>query len=171
LQSLVGRWRFGLRTFLLAIGVIAVILGIVPGVVRWQATNQSEHRGQLAISKLGGTFTMASADRPLRTGESSSWLYRRFQNRVAQVDLSADAWVRRGDRRSMRPVTDQDLAVLDQFVNLRSLNLHGANFTDDAVDQLAEIRSLEELDISDTRISASGVAELRSELPNCRIVQ
>jgi hypothetical protein len=171
LHSLVGSCRFGLRSFLLGIGAFAVVLGIMPGAARWQAANRSEHSGQIAVSKLGGTFTMASADRLRRTGELPGWFYRRFQNRVAHVDLSIDAWVRRGDRRSKGPVTDRDLVVLNQFANLRSLNLRGANVTDDAVELLEEIWSLEELDVSDTQISASGAAKLRSALPICRVIR
>jgi hypothetical protein len=171
MRALIGRCRFSLRTFLLTIGALSILLGVVPAVARWQSANWSEYRGQIAISRLGGTFTMASADRLRRTGEMPGWLYRRLNNRVSHVDLSVDAWARSGGGQSLAPVANQDLVVLDQFVNLRSLNLRGASLTDDAVDELAQILTLEELNISDTQITASGEKKLQAALPNCRIIR
>ena len=58
----------------------------------------------------------------------------------------------------------------DPLDNIGGLQIE-LNLTDDAVNQLAQIRSLEDLDISDTWISASGAAKLQSLLPHCRIVR
>jgi Leucine-rich repeat (LRR) protein len=54
---------------------------------------------------------------------------------------------------------------------IRVLNLHKCNVTDVSLTKLAALKSLQTLDIRETRVSDAGVKELRAALPDCEIVR
>ena len=62
-------------------------------------------------------------------------------------------------------VTDDGLRFLTGRLGLKSLVLNGG-FSDDAIKYLKRLTSLERISLSNTQISAEGVAELRESLPN-----
>jgi hypothetical protein len=61
------------------------------------------------------------------------------------------------------------LASLVRLPRLRILDLRNNGIDDAAVKHLKQIQSLRILKISDTKISASGVAELQAALPKCAV--
>ena len=63
-------------------------------------------------------------------------------------------------------VTEAGLAALQGLKNLRFLSLKGTSqLSDSVVPQLVKVRSLTEIDLSDTRLSAKGYASLKTGLP------
>ena len=68
--------------------------------------------------------------------------------------------------------TDERLKRLRKFDHLVSLRLINARkVTDEAVAVLSELTELKRLDLSDSRISKSGLESLKRSLPNCEIKQ
>jgi hypothetical protein len=51
----------------------------------------------------------------------------------------------------------------------RGLDLHDTAVTDEGLKSLAAMHSLRRLNLSGTRATAAGIAELKSKLPRCRI--
>lgn len=65
--------------------------------------------------------------------------------------------------------TDEHVALLEPFVNLRELNLEHTDVSDAAVPTLSKLTSLELLFIRRTQISYEGHRELLKALPKCKI--
>jgi hypothetical protein len=65
-------------------------------------------------------------------------------------------------------VTDAKLKHLTRAKYLHCLRLDCPKVTDAAVDTLQQLKTLERLDIHDTRISPAGMSRLRAALPGCR---
>ncbi len=55
------------------------------------------------------------------------------------------------------PVTDEDLATIGQFINLRKLNLSFTKLTGASLGQLANLKELRELSLSGTSVTASNL--------------
>jgi hypothetical protein len=68
-------------------------------------------------------------------------------------------------------IGDGGLAALRPLRDLRQLSLMGTPITDAAVPVLGTMSQLRELDISLTRVTAAGVAELRRLLPDCAVLE
>ena len=51
------------------------------------------------------------------------------------------------------------------------MSLRDPKITDEAVEHLAKISSLKRLDITGTKITDEGLAQLRDALPKCEIVR
>jgi WD40 repeat protein/serine/threonine protein kinase len=66
-------------------------------------------------------------------------------------------------------ITDEDLARLKTFDELRDLDLTGAAVTPAAVAHLRELKQLRSLRLSGTLMTGAAVQELRKSLPDCRI--
>ena len=160
-----------LTASLSALGICGVLLGIISG-VRWQLRTSREHSAVIAISQLGGTYTLESARHLSSTGELRSRLHRSLHNPVVEVDLSQNAWPvveRRRKGQAIMPAGDGDLATLQGFWGLRSLDLSGSSVTDKGIEHLKKLESLQEIVLSGTKISEEGCRELREALPNCTI--
>jgi hypothetical protein len=162
-------FRFSLKTLMRVTAAAAMLLGTCSIAIRWHLKNIQEHRCQVAVSALGGTFSMAAAVHYNKYGQMPNWFHRELLNHVSHVDLSVNAWPR--TKKTFRPITDSDLVVLEDFSKLRSLDLRGTLLTDECVKHIKHLRSLDELNISQTQISAIGASELSSALPNCNIVR
>jgi hypothetical protein len=163
------RFSYSLKTLMRVTAIAAILLGTCSIAIRWHLTNIHEHRGQVAISALGGTFSMASAGHFKKYGQMPNWFHRKLLNYVSHVDLSFNAWPR--TQQAFRPITDSDLVVLEDFSKLRSLDLRGTSLTDECVKHIKQLRHLEELNITQTQISEIGASELSSALPRCNIVR
>lgn len=162
------RWK---RYFIF---LIVVLVGVnFASIAIWHRNNVSEHKGTIEVSKLGGTYGMESAVQLRKTGKRPSWLHRRVLNRVSQIDLSADSWSRAKrlkEGTKVPDVTDSELKVLLLFVRLNKVDLHGSQIGDGCFDVLSQLKSLEELNLKDTDVSASVIDKLRDTLPNCKII-
>ena len=66
-------------------------------------------------------------------------------------------------------VTSVGVELLAQLRSLEVLNLCNTSVNDLAVDSLVKLRHLKHLDILGTEISEAGVARLRRAHPDCRI--
>ena len=85
-------------------------------------------------------------------------------------ELPAGAWTLLAIDMHDKPWTQFFQDRLSSFSMLRGLNLKGSTITDDGLKVLAVIKSLKEVDLTDTDVTPEGVAELRKALPNCKIV-
>ena len=63
-------------------------------------------------------------------------------------------------------VTDEGLAHLEAFTNLRSLDLGRTNISDNAIPQLSRLHRLKHLFIEGTQLTGDGEEELRQSLPD-----
>ncbi len=66
-------------------------------------------------------------------------------------------------------VADTEIKNLLGLSELVSVDLSGAPITDAAIEDLRQMRSLEEIDLMDTQTTPAGRDRLRKALPNCKI--
>ena len=57
------------------------------------------------------------------------------------------------------------------MTKLKNLWLHNTVISDKGIPDLANLKSLEQLEIYDTMITDEGVEQLQAALPQCRIVR
>ena len=69
------------------------------------------------------------------------------------------------------PVEDKDLVHLRKIPNLKTLDLRGTHVTDDGLDNLAAIDSLEFVTLQQSGVSPEGVERLRKALPKAEITR
>jgi len=67
-------------------------------------------------------------------------------------------------------VTDAGLAHLSQLAALKSLNLADTGITDAGLPHLKSLGGLEHLYVHGTQITEEGVRQIRTALPNCKVV-
>ncbi|QDU46026.1 hypothetical protein Mal52_45230 [Symmachiella dynata] len=160
--------RHQLLWYSIAIGIVILVLSSAYTV--WHS-HQIQNTVCLEVSKLGGTFTSASARQRKQTGKSSRRLLRRLSNPVAEIDLSEDTWTRveRAATRTYPVVTDADLKILQLTPTLKSLSLGGMPITDASIDTIVSLVQLEELDLQETKISEAGLQRIQDALPECKI--
>lgn len=154
------------RLMLIALFVIGLLLGVTGGSL-WMS-RVMDHRVRLEVSRLGGTYSTSSAVKLRDTGVAASWLRTFLSNPVAELDLSLTA---RPRKKSVYPlVTDKELVILNSARNLQTLTLRGMPVTDAAVEPLSKCLRLRNLDVRETKITAKGIAELKSALPDCQVL-
>ncbi|MBC7853404.1 MAG: hypothetical protein IAF94_08215 [Pirellulaceae bacterium] len=68
------------------------------------------------------------------------------------------------------PITPDGFKQLKGFKNLRNLSLQRTAVGDESVPILAQLTTLQLLNLKDTKISGEGLFALRNSLPNCQIV-
>ena len=66
-------------------------------------------------------------------------------------------------------VTDESLALLSGFWNLKILGLGGTRITDAGLVHLKSLKGLTDLVLSGTRVTAEGVADLKSAIPKLNV--
>jgi hypothetical protein len=66
-------------------------------------------------------------------------------------------------------ITDKALAHIQQMPSLKCLNLNFTGVSDDGVDDLCRITTLEDILIGDTGITPEGARRLTEAFPNARI--
>jgi len=66
-------------------------------------------------------------------------------------------------------ISDTDVDQLANLQSLEFLNLSNTAITDESVERLSGFRALTTLDVTNTKISEDGLARLRAALPNCDI--
>lgn len=71
---------------------------------------------------------------------------------------------------SQTAVTDAGLVFIADLPQLRYLTLADTALTDSAVDTLGRMTSLDGLNLKGTKLTNAGVAFLRSQLPDCKVV-
>jgi Leucine-rich repeat (LRR) protein len=67
-------------------------------------------------------------------------------------------------------VTDAGIKELSRLKNLQILNISASEVTDAGLKEVAGLKNLQSLIMWGTKATPAGVAELRKELPKCRIV-
>jgi hypothetical protein len=65
--------------------------------------------------------------------------------------------------------TDDDLAILEPFVELRMLHLSGPAITDAGLKHLKGLKKLRWVFLKDTRVTPEGIADLKRSLPRAEI--
>ena len=66
-------------------------------------------------------------------------------------------------------VSDDELQSLQQLPNLETLSLHNTSITDAGLIHLQTLRKLEWIDVRKTKVTEAGIAELQTALPACQI--
>ena len=61
------------------------------------------------------------------------------------------------------------IVEMDDEGNVSSVRLTGFRYTDEVIEQLAELKDVKTIDLRDTRITATGLARLRTLLPETQI--
>lgn len=69
---------------------------------------------------------------------------------------------------SKMPITNESLGLVSKFSNLEKLNLNFTSIDDAGLVQLAVLNHLEQLSISGTKVSKSGVSTLLAKLPELK---
>ena len=65
------------------------------------------------------------------------------------------------------PEPDAELLALDEA--LQKLSLSGSALTDESLKTLTALTNLRELDVTNSKLTASGIAKLKEALPKCKI--
>ncbi len=145
-------------------------------------------RGHLAID---GTKVNALSDLPAGSFRITGWNVHHMTNRdfefVAELtELVELIGVNAGvSAKSLEPlakmnkleninftyasINDDCLGPLGKITSLKTLNLFGDPVTDNGIKQLAGLKNLTFLELTRSRVTEAGVAELKKDLPNCRI--
>jgi len=66
-------------------------------------------------------------------------------------------------------VTENGLKMLTSLSGLRHLSLEGLQITDDGLTLLQALSNLESINVIETKVTAHGVANFRTALPNCQV--
>ena len=67
-------------------------------------------------------------------------------------------------------ITNDKLKSLRKFSGLKSLRfVNASGVTDEGIPSLSELTELNELDLSDAKLSKAGIAELKRALPKCNV--
>lgn len=159
------RWtQFSLRAALVSMSVVCMWLGWSVHQARRQREAIAElHRLHVAVLYQHPEL---NAHRELiDPGAAERLLGMAFRESVDYV----------GFQHAQRLVDDplrleRALALLGRLRGLKRLNLEGMPLTDDDLGCLRSLAGLRKLNLMDTRVSAAGVARLRSALPDCEIL-
>jgi hypothetical protein len=161
---------------LMIAALIAIIAGLI-GVDLWRKA--SIDRSLAAILKAGGYYARdeASRDRPIVSIDLDSYLIDdsgRAHHRGQATDEVLAQLAPFAQLRDLTvegsDVTDAGLALLARFQALRSLNLRRTRVSDACIPQLGRCQGLVRLDVSETRLSRLGVMSLQRALPETQIV-
>jgi hypothetical protein len=71
---------------------------------------------------------------------------------------------------SRSQVTDEDLAVLQEFSKLRVLDLSGTAITDAGLNRLTGMFQLQKVNLSKTRVTKGGIERLQRAIPRTKII-
>ena len=181
------RWlRFSLRGLLVIIAITAVWLGYVMKSMR------DRREAIRAIDDVGGTYAYNIL--------GPKWFQKWVKDEKCLYDpIRISLGPGNHGYKDDRPVTDQDLErMVDHFKafgrftilrltdskitddgmrhvgkmhGITTLSLWGTAVTDGGLEFLAELTTLEQLEISSDQTTADGIAKLQKALPNCKISQ
>ena len=153
------RFRFGLRTLLLATVAVAIACGFLS---RYARQVDRQRVALAGIAELGGEVRLSDPFEEWIGAHprGAGWARTTFPNWTCSVV----AVTLRGER-----VGDLDIAKLTQLPKLQSLDLSGSQASDESVGILSRFPVLRKLDLTGTRVSADGIARLRAALPNAEI--
>jgi len=144
------RFRFSVRTLLVATTVLGALLGLVGNEVnRLRLHRQAEGK----VHELGG-----------RCGSVTNGSYEPSWGPwwcpVIKDDAYADYQIVWFTSTSNEGLKDDDLAVLKHFPGLEELELYAPLITDQAIDHLRGIKSLRELSLYQTQVTGRGLKGL-----------
>ena len=165
------RWpKFGLRSFLIFIGVMAIPLGWCSWKLqqsrkeRWAAGELENFSGiiyqvdecvpEQLPAPLPATLRMVFGD--------DLFLH------VTAVHVLSEGFGKPGGKQK---INNDTLAYLRHFPRLGRLFVLNSDITDAGLKHFKELKALEFLDVAGTQISESGMADLRRALPKCMIVR
>lgn len=144
------RFRFGLRTLLVAMTAICLLFSLMAQpIVEARKQRRLVHQ----LEKLGAK--LSSRGTVMREPSVGRAILGNFGNEYDRdglyiVDLSGST------------VRDNDLATLTELRYLYHLNLSNTNITDQAMETIAACPHLVELDLSHTQVTDVGIAKLKS---------
>jgi hypothetical protein len=65
---------------------------------------------------------------------------------------------------------DEHILQLNGLPHLKEINLSGSEVTDKGLRRLADFKSLRRIDVRNTKVTAQGVEELKTSLPDCEVL-
>jgi hypothetical protein len=153
------RWfQFRLRTLLIGVVVVAVPCA-------WLGRMIEQKRRERAfvdqIRKWGGIVTY---DYQIARSEPSgpTWLRSLLgENFFNDVKVAYIGGI---------PITDADLARIEDFPHLQVLHLNDTKVTDAGIGSIKPLTALEFLDLDGTKVTDSGINSLRRALPKCMVL-
>jgi HEAT repeat protein len=161
------RFRFGLRTLLLFMALVAVLLS-------FEAKRAADQKALVArVEELGGTCVRRPRE----------WIPKVAHGLLAESQRSTvdtisvhvipaptggkhDRW--RFDKLA-EPSELQELLRLPAMVDVRTISLKGTSVTDKVLDELAALKEMETIELSNTAVTEQGAKELETSLPNCQV--
>jgi hypothetical protein len=153
--------RFNLRTLLVCVVLLSLPLG-------WFACRMQQARRQRevveSINKLGGGVRYDYHDGvcdPRTHPSVPAWLLAVFGD-----DFFADVV---GVGFFGKDISDDDLALLEKLPHLEFVQLERVPISDNGLDHLIGLRNLTCLSLTQTDVTWEGIAELLTELPDCKL--
>jgi hypothetical protein len=150
------------------VAAILVSLVAVAGVLVWSAWRlrvREQVAGQLQRAGVVLTYESSCPEwvREWFGDKAAHMIYPKRLRRIAAAAIE--------DNQPALPsaITDDDLAVLDQFTRLESLDLRGAPITDAGLKHLTTLKQLTHVDLRGTGVTEEGVRNLQRALPNAVI--
>lgn len=162
------RWmRISLRTFLLCGAVLLIILGLKVervhqqrAAVDWVLRSGGRVQYEYQIDPATGFFVQLPLRYRIRPYGPRWWnelLGYDFFNEAASVSLYRTS------------ITDQDLQLLQEMPNLRTIGLEQTAISDAGLRHLLQFENLQHLFLNDTKVTDGGVEWLRRNLPHTNV--
>jgi hypothetical protein len=177
------RFRFNVRSLLLALIVICGLLGWLG--LRLQSIERQriaaewwEQHGAYVSSEYGQVTSIQPYGARISAEDFSKLEKFPHLKMLFLQDLAVEdsAIARIGQLRTLewlvltdRHITDEALKSISNLHNLRNLFLGGTQITDKGAAQLSELKRLEYLNLERTKVSERVIAELRRALPDAKI--
>lgn len=154
--------RFRLRTFIAALSVFIVWLGL-------QANRFHRERG--AVAEIERSDGVAGFDFQLQESVLNDFMptdLLKFLGSVRAVEMNPNLIGAGGELgREMRPeINDEILDSISQLRSLQYLGLGATGVTDKGIVKLESLSMLREIDLSYSLVTETGIRRLKSKLPN-----
>ena len=146
------RLQFGIRTFLIGIGVVSVLLAVANAIlVPWYFD-----RGKIAMLK--------QVNAQVFTEPRGQFLIRQF---IGDTFSERSIYLHLNDSR----IDDDWLKDVGGMQYIEVLSIKSSKLTDTGLMELRNWPNLQRLNLVDTKVTDSGISALRQSLPNLRLVQ
>lgn len=150
------RIQFGLRAFLLAIAVVGLVLGWLGSVLK------RAHEQRVIVGKIQAAGGQVVYDYQV-TGNSIDYGRSPPGPKILRLAFGDDLFARVVTVSFLNPVVKaSDLELLNRLPELKDVGIYGA-LSDRALSHISSIRKLRELVLSDTGVTADGLARLTAQ--------
>ncbi len=159
------------------ISLLFLFLAITVGCSSEEKPTSTDLRFAEVILEKGGKFTIDNLREIKRLDQLPE---RDFEitgvdfngTKINDVDLEAISGLRNIQVLGLHStfITDQSMLAIKNFSKLKELEISYTQITNESVQYLIQLKNLKKLFISGTEIIDDGLGRLKTELPNCKLI-